>query len=217
MQSQSDVEALAVRIVHVRPLNQPGALEHAHAPLVPHLGLRIVAPHLNPHFLSFGHHQWRFNWEEHRKPAVHAGGVLRRFNAVVDVLVKLCCKVARKSMQLCFRLLHRENLAVITSQVLLASLRQHLHFLLVWVGQVSECEYILRLVAAGVCSAVNPDHVRQLERIQLLLHRDSATDALIGVDHDFVPHNLARQGQHVVGVRPRNVDASWVQILFSWN
>jgi hypothetical protein len=120
--------------------------------------------------------------------------MLRRFGAVVDVLVKFCCKVACKSMQLCFRLLNRENLAIITSQVLLAPLGQYLHFFLVRVRQVSECEYVLSLVATGVCSAVNPDHVGQFERIQLLLHWDSATDALIGVDHDFVPHNLAGQG-----------------------
>jgi hypothetical protein len=82
---------------------------------------------------------------------------------------------------------------------------------------VSEGENVLGLGPARVSRTVDPHDVRQLKWVELLLHGDAATHALLGVEHDLVPQDLARQRHHVVCVGPGDHDSAGFYKLFGWN
>ena len=81
------------------------------------------------------------------------------------------------------------------------------------IGQMPEGEDFLRVGAAWVRCIVDLHHIRQLKRIELLRKRHAAPDPLLRVEVHFVPKNLARQRQHLVGIAPGHVDASRLQEL----
>ena len=82
---------------------------------------------------------------------------------------------------------------------------------------MSKCEYVLGLGPTRVSRTVDPHDVGQLKWVKLLLHGDAATHALLGVEHDLVPEDLARKRHHVVCVGPGDHDAAWFYELFGWN
>lgn len=120
--------------------------------------------------------------------------MLLRLDAVEHFLVKLGSEVASESVQLSLGLQHRETEATILAKGLFLTLGEVFELGLVRVWQMAESKDVLRGTAAGVRRAVDLHDVRQLVWVHLLLVRDSARDALVGIGKDFVPEDLAAEG-----------------------
>ena len=157
------------------------------------------------------------NWEIEREPRLHTRGVLRRLSTVENVLVELCSKVARESVDLTLHLLNSEVKAAIKAHRLSFSLWQILQLILIRVGQVTESENILALFSTGVRRAVDFHYVGELVRVQLLREADTTRDALVCIDTHFIPKHLATQGHQMVGVSPRKVDTLRLQEFLRGN
>lgn len=82
---------------------------------------------------------------------------------------------------------------------------------------MSEGEYLFCSFTAWENSIVYFDNVGKLEGMQLLAKRHSAAYALLGIEQNLIPNDLAGDGNHLVGVTPRHVDATWLQELFCWD
>lgn len=89
------------------------------------------------------------------------------------------------------------------------------HVLVVRVWKVAEGEDLLRLVTAGVGSVVDLDDVRKLKGVELLTQRHPARHSLLGIRHDFIPKDLAGNWKDLIGIAPREVDASGLEVLLS--
>lgn len=66
-----------------------------------------------------------------------------------------------------------------------------------------ESEYFFGFSATWVLSTVNPDDVRKIVGVILLLSCHFTGDSLLGVHQDFVPENLTGHRADLVGVRVR--------------
>ena len=104
---------------------------------------------------------------------MHAWGVLRRLGTVEYVLVELCSKVARESVDLSLHLFNSEVKAAVMAHRLSFSLWQIFQLFLIRVGQVTEGENILALFSTRVGCAVDLHYVGELVRVQLLREADT--------------------------------------------
>lgn len=99
---------------------------------------------------------------------MHARSVSCWVSAVKDVLVELSCEVACEPMDLTLILTNSENLPVVLLHSLAFVLRNLLQLGIVRVRNVPEGEHFLSFSSAWEGSRVDPNNVRQLERVHLL-------------------------------------------------
>lgn len=136
-----------------------GALDQAHGPLVPDLGLGVVAPNADFYSLALSGHEGSSNREVEREPRVHAGGVSFRLNTVVYLLVKLSGEVSGEPVDLLLSLLTRERDAGVLFEGLVFSLGEVLHLWVIRVGQVSESEHFFGGSSTRISGAVDSHDV----------------------------------------------------------
>ena len=159
-------------------------------PFVPNLRVGVVAPDLNLDNLALSNNHWRPDREVKWEPTLHTWGMLARVNAIEDILVELCCKVASKAMYFGLGFLHSEIDTAIFPERLVLSLRQVLELINIGVRQVSKSEHILASWATGIASRVYLHNVGKFIRMVLLLLTDATGHTLVGIDSNFVPEHL---------------------------
>ena len=216
--SEADAVASALRIVDERLVHQSARpfLERGlqtHGPLVPDGGGVVVPPYGNAHSLALVRDERVLYWKVKREPAVHTWRVRRWIYRIVDVLVELCGEVASEAVDLALRCFHSKCELRVALQRAFGIAWQELEVFIVWVRQVAEREDLLGFLSARIRRVVDLDDVGQLEGIQLLRERNAPSDSLLRVELDLIPQNLARQRQHLVGVAPRHVDATRLQVV----
>lgn len=134
-----------------------------------------------------------FDREVQWEPTVHSRRMCLRIDGVEDVLVKFGSEIAGETVDFGLGCLHRERVLGETSERGRLILLEIGVALIVWVRNVAEGEDLLSFLSARIRSIIDPNHVWQLERVLLLAQGYSSTDALLGVEHNFVPEDLTRQ------------------------
>ena len=200
--SQTNLESFSAWVMNSGLMNDFVAVSNLHGPLIPHTWSWMISPDLDAHLLASVYLEWRLDRKVHGEPRMHAFGVCSWVGWVVDVLVELSCEVAGKPMNFTLHMFHCKLLEGMALERRVGVLLQGGEFLVVWVGQVSKGEYLLGLVAAREDSVVDLNHVWQLERMVLLAHWNSSANALLSVQNNFIPDDLAAQRNNLVCVAP---------------
>ena len=91
-------------------------LQQGHGPLVPDLGIGVVAPYLDLDNLALADDEWDTDGEVEREPGLHGGSMLFWLDAVEDILVELSREITSKAVQLSLVLLHGEGHAPILTE-----------------------------------------------------------------------------------------------------